>query len=448
MPLLKGILLAAGLLTLTFLSCKKSPAELGIEILPPSDTVGIKSVDTVTVYAYSMINDSVRTDESTAGLYGAIMDPVFGKTTASFYTQLCLSNEGVKFGTNPVLDSLILVLYYDGYSGDTTTLQRIRVYEMSQDIVYDSSYFSNQSVGTYDIELADQYFAPTPHDSVTVWGKKDAPHLRINLSAKTNYLGNKLLEAPQSILNSNAEFIKFMKGLYVKCEPVDSKGAFLHFTTSAPYSKMVVYFKNESSGDSLHYDFVINGTAARFTHFDHFGYLDASPAFRQQVINHDTNMGKDRLYLQAMAGVKIRLRLPYIRDLVKNGPIALNNAQLVFKNISNDTVYPPPATLYIYRLDSAGNFGILPDQTQSAAYFGGTYHASTRTYSFRITEYLQNLLLNDTIPNSDLYIYAGNPLKNVLETSRVILFGTQPYDPVQQQGRFQMKVVYTVLKPS
>ena len=432
---------------LALFSCKKDPYEIGIDILPPNDTLGVYQTDTITVFAYSVVQDSIRTDEYSYGLLGAVMDPVFGKTTASVYTQFSLSSEDADFGTNPVLDSLVLILYYEGYYGDTTTLQHLKIWELSQDLSADSSYYSNQSADTYDILLADAYYRPRPNDSVVVAGDTIAPHLRINLTAKTHYLGNKILSAPASILADNDEFIKFMKGLALQSCPVSEAGSLIKFATTDTYSRMALYYHNADE-DSLRFDLLIDGTAARFNSFNHYGYADASPEFRQQVLNGDTTLGRDKLYTQPMGGTRIKLHMPYLRDLVKDHKIAIANAQLIFTNPDKDTNLALPDALSLYRLDTAGNIGVVTDYNEGTSFFGGSYDESTRTYAFRLTRYIQNILTGDTTDNENSYLYisAANPLKNILYYKGVTLNGTAPYDPSRQDGRVKLKILFTRLR--
>jgi hypothetical protein len=445
--LLKASSLLSGLLLLlALLSCRKEPYQIGIDILPPTDTLGVSQTDTVTIIAYTVLQDSIRTDETTFGLLGAIMDPVFGKTTASVFTQVRLSTEGVTFGVNPVLDSVVLILYYDGYYGDTNTLQQVKVWELSQDLYTDSSYYSTQSAATYSILLADQYYKPRPKDSVPVLGMNVAPHLRINLSNKTNYLGNKVLSAPQYVLNSNDEFVKFIKGLYIQSLPVDEGGSFFKYKTTNLFSKLAVYYHNTDQGDTLRFDMVIDGSTARFTAFNHFGYADASPAFRQQVFNGDTMLGMNQLFIQAMAGARLKIHMPYLRSLVKDGKIAISNAQLVFENPEKDTTLAVPSMLSLYRLDSTGKVGLLADYNEGSSYFGGTYDEDTRTYSFRLTRHIQNILTGDTTQNPYLYISAVNPLVNLLYYERVVLNGTSPFNPSNRPGRLKLKLLYTKIR--
>ncbi|MFC2101946.1 DUF4270 domain-containing protein [Bacteroidota bacterium] len=424
-------------------SCKKDPYELGIDLVPPTDTLYVNLFDTVTVQAYSVLEDSTRTDEMSSFVLGSIMDPVFGKTTASFYTQLLLSGGEADFGINPQLDSLVLMLYYlDGY-GDTNTLQQVRVFEMSEDLFYDSSYYSNQTAGTYGIELANKTYMPRPHDSVTIDGIKVAPHLRINLSDNSNYFGNKILYAPDNVMSSSAEFIKFIKGLYVEALPVNSRGSLVNFASSDGLSAMILYFHNDNVGDSLHFTMPIDVVSARFNTFNHHGYQDASPEFKQQVLYHDTMLGQNQLFLQSMAGVKIKVRLPYIRSLKELGTIAINSAVLSFKNPDPDTTWQPPTQLTMFKVDTAGKLGVVIDETEGINYFGGSYDKSDRTYWFRLTRHIQQLLITDTLENYDLYIYASSPLSRTTKVNRVILNGTSPFFSSSSGDNLKLSITYT-----
>ena len=70
------------LLILALFSCKKDPYEIGIDLLPPSDTLNVLTTDTCTVEVFSVRQDSARSDEASSIKLGAMMDPVFGSTTS------------------------------------------------------------------------------------------------------------------------------------------------------------------------------------------------------------------------------------------------------------------------------------------------------------------------------------------------------------------------------
>jgi hypothetical protein len=394
------------------------------------------------------MQDSVRTDKISTLIIGSIKDPIFGTTTSGCYIQPRLSAEGTDFGTQPVLDSLVLMLYYTGYYGDTLTRQNVKVYEISQDFVYDSVRFSNQHLETYGTLLANQDFIPHLSDSVSIFGVKTAPHLRINLSKLTNYLGQKILDAPESALKTNTAFINFMKGLYVTATPVNSKGALINFTIANGISKMVAYFHDagEAGKDSLHFDMPVNEASARFLHFDHNGYLDANQDVKRQLLNKDSAQGAKQVFIQGMGGIKVKIKFPYFKNFGLGKVIAINDAVLEFVNqeASTDTILSPPVSLTIMRQDSAGRVGYLVDANEGTSYFGGGYMEDTRSYKFRVTRHLQKILLNSYSTSFDLYMMTGNPGLSTTVPNRVVLNGTNPLMP-GDAGRLKLKVTYTVL---
>ncbi|MDP4282201.1 MAG: DUF4270 domain-containing protein [Bacteroidota bacterium] len=433
-------LFSAGI-AFTLNSCKKEAHTLGMDILPPSDTLSVKQVDTVTVVAYSVLQDSVRTDKTSTSCLGSLVDPVFGTTTASFYTQFYMAADAPDFGTNPVVDSLIVSFRYSSIYGDTNSLQTIRVYELSEDLNADSAYYSNQNKRTYSTLLGEITFKPDLKDSVKVGTVKQGPQLRINLSKMSRYLANKLMYAPKSVLTDNTTFLPFFKGLYFETVKRNSKGALLFFDMDAAASRMAIYFHNQSDGDSLSFYYSISSSGARFNHFDHNKYLNAAPDFRREVVYHDTSLGKKLLYLQGLGGVRIRLRFPYIKNLNKLGTIAINNAELVLKNYETDTTLAPPASLNMYKVDSLGRYGYITDYTDGSTYFGGDYDQTKRVYRFHLTRHIQEILLG-TAKNYDMYLMVNNPTASSLIKNRIILNGTKPS---VSSDRLQLKITYTKL---
>ncbi|MBE0641954.1 MAG: DUF4270 family protein, partial [Bacteroidales bacterium] len=122
-------------------SCKKDPVEVGLGIQPEEDMIGVYYSDTTTILAYSKVNDSVRTDETVLSLAGSYFDPVFGTSTAGFFTQFLLSSNKADFGFSPTLDSLVISLAYGGYYGNEEGEITLRVYEVTEKLEYDSVYY-------------------------------------------------------------------------------------------------------------------------------------------------------------------------------------------------------------------------------------------------------------------------------------------------------------------
>lgn len=431
------------LAVLILFSCKKDPYQIGVDLLPPSDTINVKTTDTCTVTACTVRLDSIHTSNCAAFTLGSLQDPVFGNSTVGIYTQILPSSTSVEFGTAPVMDSLILMLYYSAYYGDTTTMQRVRVWEIAQDLNIDSAYFSNRQMQVYPNLLADMSFKPKPKDSVTVGTTKYAAHLRINLGKITSYFSNKLLTCPASVYSSSALFSIFMKGLYIESVPVSSGGAFLNFDISNSTSKMTMYFHNQTT-DSLTYSFLFDESCARFLHIDHNQYFDASQELKQQALNHDSLLGKEMLYLEGLGGMRIKFRMPNIMNFGKNRKIAINDALLLFKDATTDTTLNPPPQLVLVR-DTAGIYRNLIDELEGTTYYGGIYNKTTQVYYFRLTRYIQKMITGYYATNNELYIMANNPASAIVYPQRVRLTGYNPSLPGARASRFKLQITYTIL---
>ncbi len=422
--------------------CNNDPSKIGIDL--QNDKVKIVFSDTATIRAFSIREDSIRTDETTVSLLGSLFDPVFGKTTASIYTQIRLSTTSVSFGTSPVLDSIVLALEYTGaYYGDTTTQQTFRVFEISDSLMRDSSYYSNQTKPIIQPEIGSFTMAPRPSDSVYIDTVKYKAQLRIPLNED---FGNKILNASTDELATGDDFLRFMKGICITTDAVSNGGAVLYFTLVSNYSRVTIYYHN--SPDTLkNYNFPISDYCARFMNFNHDNYQDADQNFINQVILKDATLGSEMLYLQPMAGVKTTIKLPFIREFIRDSilgtyikNIAINEAKLVIYNYDKNSEFEPAQGLLLLKvLDTNGTSTLIEDYYEGSTYFGGNYDSINGEYYFRISRYVQNLLKDDTIQDYGLYLIVSG---GSLQANRVLLNG---YNPTFNNNRLKLKLTYTKL---
>ena len=125
----KTLILVA--LAVVSFSCKKTTEHIGDGLLPDSDHFGIAFTDTIDIVCHSELIDTMTTKGMSSVLLGSMVDPVMGSTNASIYTQLHISSANQWFGTDPQLDSIVLQLAISGYYGDTSTLQTLHVYALT-----------------------------------------------------------------------------------------------------------------------------------------------------------------------------------------------------------------------------------------------------------------------------------------------------------------------------
>lgn len=423
-----------------FSSCNKEDNKVGIDIQPPNDRLGIQKTDTVSMYAYSKRVDSVRTDETASSMLGSLMDPIFGATTASIYTQFRLSQTATTFGENPVLDSLVLTIDYTNLYGDTNAILTLEVYEMAEKIHIDSVYYSDHSVECYPTLIASKTFNPNLKDSIVIGPDTLEPHLRVNLSQANPEFAQKLLSATEENLNTQDDFQDFFYGLYLKIQEVNNGGGIIYVNLLSTLSEMVLFYHNDEE-DSLAFPFIINSNAAYFGQFRH-NYSLAQPIFKEQVIDGDTTNGRNTCYIQAMAGVKTFIRFPHIRNLYDDGLIAINEARLFLKLQEEAPLYRPAQLLVMVKSDGEGGYSILDDQLEGVGYFGGIYDPDTRGYWFRITSSIQEILqTTDPDYGFELFISGGSIL-----AERSILTGYAPDPPVPADDRMKLVITYTKVR--
>ncbi len=416
-------------------SCTKEEELIGLNVQPDGQRLNTEFTDTLTLVAYSILDDSLATNRFASNLVGSIYDPIFGTTTASFYTQLRITSNDITYGNNPIADSLVLTLQYKGCYGDSFASQTLQVFEVNEDMYFDSTYLSNRYLQINSSVLAEKTFIPAPKDSVSVFGKKVSPHLRIKINNLT-FL-NKLMN--EAYLTTNETFLSNIKGLYVTAVKKNIDGSILYFGLESTFSKLTLYYHN-SQNDSLQVNFSINDKCARYNNFEHYGYANASTDFKNQVLNKDTMLGENKLYLQSMGGTMIKVRIPNLMNFIDSGrkTVAINEASLILTNDDNTSEMLPPSQLGLFKFDEKDQLQILNyDITAGTSYYGGSYNKDNNAYKFRLTRHIQRLL-NGTEKNYGLAIINDERRTSsnrvVIKGTNKSLFGTQ---------RLRLLITYT-----
>jgi hypothetical protein len=416
-------LLSGGLMLLGVASCTNSD-EIGLNLTPPGERFKYVVDSTTVITAATLRQDSLTSEKREICLLGSMNDPVMGQTTASLMTQLRLSSNDVDFGVNAVIDSAMLLMKYAGYSGDTSGIQKVRIYELTKDLYYDSTYFSNQKVeGWYnpDAPIADFSYRPTP--------EKDSVMIRLS-----DDFGNKLIHADTAYLSNNPAWLAWFKGLYLQAENVDQGGSVVYYDFKNGKSRLVLYYHNDAA-DSLQYEVVINSNCSWVNLFNH----NYSTASMQGQIN-DSVFNHSSTFLQSMAGLRAKLKLDLpqaLLDEVKTG-VTINKAELIITVPDDPTAvkFPRPTSLRIYNVGEGDKNEFIDDLLLGESYYGGTFNALTSTYRFNIGLHLQNLLHPDStmrVKNNGLFLVltnertSGNRL--VLKNSGMRLVVT--YTPLQ-----------------
>lgn len=405
------------------------------DLLTTDDQLGMGK-DTVYPIAFNLFEEPFVSSGLSTGVLGSMNDPSFGKTFCSVYAQCRLGANNIYFGENPVLDSAVLTLGYNGKYGKFDQPVQLLVFELAQSLDPSATYYSNDafSVSLPPIGTLNN-FTPNLDDSISVYGVSYPAHLRIKLS---NTFGNKILLADTTQLADNSSFLQLFKGFYLTANPSLAGNGNLYLNMRSSLSKITLYYHN-SAEDSLKYDFNITSECATVNHFDHT--YTGSPVYNS--VNNPNPAGEQELYVQAGSGAKSKLLFAELDSLPRN--IAINRAELILTCSPNqngiDTVYIPPLLLNLFRIDDSGTAQQLEDNGTS--HYGGVRVAETVNgtsvyrYRFNIQKYLQKVIAG-TYNNNGLYLQTISA--NVNAERAVLLNSTTEPD-----YRISLIITYTKL---
>ncbi len=405
-------------------SCEKQVLKIGADILPNNDFVSLNSIDTLSVFSYTMSDDSVRTNNPSISYLGQIYDPYFGTTSAGFVTQLRLSNrwDGLPFTVDSMKLFLSLLTTKGGGSG---MLHSISIYEIADQIYIDSAYYSKTPLNLTGFKVADIDLPVLRTDTIN--------NIGLRLPGNGVELGNYLLRDTTKLFHSNTipDFRSYFKGFYFQMnpssEPLLVSLSLLYNLTS--YYNFFVLYGHDSAGSSKEYSFILdaknpNVSYNRFLH-------DYTTATLGDKMAHRNTTYRDTLsYLQALNGVFTKVSLPGLEKLKNDGSlgkVAINRARLVvpinFNKTSTETyLNSVPLSLRLrYRTKSGTRFDV-PDYSMASTtsdvthhFFDGTLDSVANVYNFNIPAFVQ-AYLEDATGNvkPELEIYQGSGTKNVI----------------------------------
>ena len=429
-------------LILAFSACKKTPDTIGNDLIDDNNYINVFYTDTLQVFSHSYF-DSIGTKNVRFALLGSVNDPVFGLTEAGFYTQFRFSSAGQNFGSAPVFDSLVLQLALSNVYGDTTTLQTVHVYELTDSISSSEPYYNYSTLSHSATDLANGYqFRPHLNTASYTIGSDTItqPVIRIPLSHE---LGTYLMQIDSTAYQTPDAFKSFFKGLYITCETVGQNGAIssINLTNNAVTLLQLYYHDAATPQNALRYYYYVTSDDNYFNHFGH-DYTQGNPEFVGQMLEGDTLLGQQRLYLQSMGGIRTRILFPNLShwaDSLDTSHLLVNEAKLILPAAPDidTTHFTAPPKLVLIGFNEDNTTYILPDNYEGANYFGGSYDARTKTVTFRISEHIGQLILNKK-PNCGLSLgiegASYNPYRWVIN------------GPEATEGRrLKLEVKYTIV---
>lgn len=424
-------------------SCKKESDEVGRSLQTRQDIIYTDTLFDISIV--SEAEDSLRTSKVRSCLLGYVDDPVFGSVRADVYAQFRLSANAIDFGTDAVLDSVILSLPYAGFFGDTAMSLGLSVHELTSPINKDSSYYSTRSIpyAAADLVSGISDFVLHPLTPVVVTGETYDPQLRIPLDV--NFFTHRFLDKSGSEeLSDNAHFLPYFKGLSIVADSKNGAGCMAYVDILSSSAAVTLYYHN-AEHDSLSFQLVSNDSSNYFSHIEH-DFSKAEAGLQKQLQNHDYAAGAESFYLQGGSGVKAHLSFPTLLKHFEGKKLAVHKAELIVSaqdvaDSYNPYYYPSALTMY-YKKDSVSQTSYyLPDYLNiGSSYMGGGRNTEDQTYRFFLTQYIQYVLMGKMDASYPLYMIVNGASTQI---TRLKVFG--PHSQVDPEHRMRLIVTYSFL---
>lgn len=432
----KAILLSACfVLTLSVLpGCKKTSSPYGSEALSVEDLLASGGKDTFQLKTYSVLEDTLNTDNQNFATLGAYHDPKLGIVNASFYTQFTISGAiNMEASPAPVIDSVVLSLNYGGYYGKLDP-QKFEVYELDEELDVNADYKRNTTKNILGSDLVDPASATqTPNTTAKVVLANDTtplnPQLRLKLD---NAFGQQFLDdmaAGNAAFTSSSNFLSsgYFKGFRINvsnASPAKGKGAVLYFRLDNAQTKLTIYYK--LSGDTIPKEvpLIINGTCADFNHVEvnHSGYHIAD------VLANPLN-GQSQFYTQSFDSRAV-VEFPTVNNI--NSKSLINNALLYIPvAYQNGDFYYPSVLLEV---------GYKTDSGKITTFKTANYDNNQKAFIVDLRDYVQDIV-SGKAENRGVYLFQSSLYFNCT-AERIVFNG--PLSPYKTRPKLVVK--YTEFK--
>jgi hypothetical protein len=455
-----------------FIACEPEADQLGSQFFQNGTAKdSIASYDIV-IYNNPRENDTIKSDAGklTEATLGAFNEPNFGMQKSSYVTQVRLSSYNPDFGTNAVVDSVVLQmkpLYYStSDSVKTVTYEdyvypegnvaakkvvttypvkkygnlkiggqpakfTVNVHEVDEFLdSYETSVYSNKQVtlgtllGSKDFDGNVRAIKITKDDDNSELYNKEAA-LRIDLNK--NFFQEKIINKKGSFeLKDAASFIRYVKGLRISV--AENDGFMFNFSPNEITATM--YYKY----DKTNTDNTVTKTSSTFTfdlgssntHFSQINYnRPSSYVTAMSSINKVT--GDPKIYLQGMGGPGAEIKVPEtviteLKNLYNNQKIAVLSAKvkLYTDATSWSNNYAKPSNFVTLFKETTDNSGVKTTTTSflddlAKFQYSGVYkmvnavdvEKNPAYYEINITQSIKNMIENESTSDKLITLDVG-----------------------------------------
>lgn len=414
-------------LTALFSSCKKQDGNIIIDGQSNNNQLDIFRTDSFTLLTRTIQEDSLPGNGISYSLLGEMNDPNLGKSKASIFAKMLILEPENNFPNGIEPDSAILYIpMVDGlnFYGNHLTKQRLQIFKLSDAITASNVYYQKQKM-SYNTNVSSNHYGPMYQQKFDSIGyRKDKmglkPGLMIKLSAE---FARSLQQMPIEAYQSNEGLAKHFKGIAIvpeNDELMPGEGGYAVFdlanVISLSYRAKILLYYNDTSTFVFGFDGKSNIVNQGKT-----------GPYPQEILNQlEKKDNYPVTYVQALSGLKTEIQIPYIHNLIKNGNVGINKAEILFytNNITTPTHFAPPRLNLFQPLNKNSKRNkLIDDATFSPNSFGGVYDESKKCYKFTVTRHIQNILNDQYFRelNTNLGLFLALPSDNPVIGARAAI---------------------------
>jgi hypothetical protein len=434
------------------LSCEE-PSTIGSSLLQ-TEQLNLKSesdfmIDAKTIQGTPVVSLIQNFSNYSSYFVGAINDPIFGPYNSEVFTKISYNSAlSIPNFARSTIDSAVLIMTYDSTAmyGDVAAGFNFIVDETTQLPKFKDTVYSDVKIPEGGlVRIGDKRITINRKDSITLKDysvdtvvTKVAAQLRIPLSA--SWLQNKLTKVLD--ISTNALLQEQIKGLKLSSNARNTMLG-LNFGAAADDANSGVngikVFYRDSSGSKREYRFLISSFK--------YAYFTSNLSSQIKSTLGSSKAGEERLYLQSLDGVNVRISFTDLVTKLKGKIINQAFLEMPFADImGNDlTLYPLIPILNTGYYDSKGYKLIrdIQDLLQLSipvnVGYGGEIVTKTGTplgvYKLNITKAIKDII-KGSIPN-DLEISTNgknqrphraviNGTKHPTAPTRLVVTYTEP----------------------
>jgi len=446
-------------LLLVVASCKKinEASEIGGDVIPGADGVNTFDTSLTSLQAYNHIFEATK-DSATVGLLndqilGNISnDPLFGKTNAKMFLQLLPSTypwsfSGIYNRDSLYIDSVVLILGWNGSYGDTNAPQKVNVKEIDQfsDFRVDSFLTIRDPGPSTTTLLGTKNFIPANlKDSVKAFQDTTTGQLRIRLD---NSFGRRLLDYDTTnAYKSDSTFNTYFKGFAIEADQSFGNALMAFGIYNNPHTSLAIYYRYTKGGQddtTVNYFVVKPGASANHNYVNRFDF-SGTPLLAAS----NTTAEDDLVYIINTPGSYATVKIPALENLSNR---IINRAEFIVEQVysSSDEKFIVPEALMLDVYDSAlGEYKYIPynfkvDENRNADPAFGLYGQNSvdgvgnpiRIWKFDITRYVQNILTKQE-PLHDFRLYTSQTAYGRIKQSVITNTGAYTFAFVNLNSKF------------